>query len=282
MITKFKIFENLSPDYGYRSGDLKHKAENMYRMDSGRGTGHFGTGFYFFGSEEDAKGYDKRDVVKVDFSKYNLLKIKNRETGLDLHYALKQFNNNVINLRIAHEVIEKFSKYQIIKKIENFEKENDISFSYHEIQDLLDYKDLFSEAFDTFDPISKEEFIKKSEVDKQLASITYDFFKEQYKIEYDELYKQEKNRMIILLRNALWKNNVNVNDEQLKEIWKIYLEVCDDKTDRYKHTNIIHEWKNLDTASTRIIKSLGFEGIDVRGIYGLDNSEFGSVIYDIK
>ena len=39
---------------------------------------------------------------------------------------------------------------------------------------------------------------------------------------------------------------------------------------------------NDDTKSTKIIKALGYEGIDCRGVDGLDNSTFGSIIYDIK
>ena len=37
-----------------------------------------------------------------------------------------------------------------------------------------------------------------------------------------------------------------------------------------------------DSASTVFMKALGYEGIDVRGIKGLDNTAIGSVIYDLK
>ena len=54
-----------------------------------------------------------------------------------------------------------------------------------------------------------------------------------------------------------------------------------------EHYNGVEEdYKNMnlrtDSFGTRIMKSLGYEGIDVRGIEGLDNSTYGSVIYDIK
>lgn len=39
---------------------------------------------------------------------------------------------------------------------------------------------------------------------------------------------------------------------------------------------------NDDTKSTKIMKALGYDGIDCRGVKDLDNSTFGSVIYDIK
>ena len=37
-----------------------------------------------------------------------------------------------------------------------------------------------------------------------------------------------------------------------------------------------------DSASTIVMKELGFEGVDVRGIKGLDDTFYGSVIYDLK
>ncbi len=42
------------------------------------------------------------------------------------------------------------------------------------------------------------------------------------------------------------------------------------------------ELKNQDSASTRIMKALGYDGIDVRGMDALDNMTYGSVIYDVK
>lgn len=38
----------------------------------------------------------------------------------------------------------------------------------------------------------------------------------------------------------------------------------------------------LDSASTVLMKKLGYDGVDVTGIKGLDNTEYGSVIYDLK
>ena len=40
--------------------------------------------------------------------------------------------------------------------------------------------------------------------------------------------------------------------------------------------------KHMDSPSTMFMKALGYEGIDVRGVNGLDNSTYGSVIYDLK
>lgn len=71
----------------FRSGDLENKAEPRWMFQSGRGTGHFGTGFYFFGTKEQADEYDARDVSEIDIDKYNLAKATKK-----LHDALKDIN----------------------------------------------------------------------------------------------------------------------------------------------------------------------------------------------
>jgi site-specific DNA-cytosine methylase len=38
----------------------------------------------------------------------------------------------------------------------------------------------------------------------------------------------------------------------------------------------------IDSASTRLMKKLGYEGVDTRGLEGLDNTEFGTVVYAEK
>ena len=37
-----------------------------------------------------------------------------------------------------------------------------------------------------------------------------------------------------------------------------------------------------DSASTRFMKKLGYEGVDVRHLPSFDDTEYGSVIYDLK
>jgi hypothetical protein len=40
--------------------------------------------------------------------------------------------------------------------------------------------------------------------------------------------------------------------------------------------------ERYDSPSTKFMKYLGYEGVDVRGLKGLDDEEFGSVIYDLR
>ena len=77
----------LREDFGYRAGNLVDKAELLKNTKGSRGTGHFGTGFYFFGDENVAKEYAKgsnregkdRVLSTIDLSKYNLLRVTDDE-----------------------------------------------------------------------------------------------------------------------------------------------------------------------------------------------------------
>ena len=75
---------------GYRAGNLIDKAEKF--VDGSRSTGHFGTGFYFFGKKDAAVKHDegaKRGVSEIDLDGYNLA-----EGTKELHSELKNINNN--------------------------------------------------------------------------------------------------------------------------------------------------------------------------------------------
>jgi len=90
---KLQVKEQYS-DVHYHAGDLG-KAEPYSKMGAGRDTGHFGTGTYFVGNEEKINDsyYGKRPHEKVDFSKYNLFKVKNTEDGYALHDFLRGVNS---------------------------------------------------------------------------------------------------------------------------------------------------------------------------------------------
>jgi hypothetical protein len=74
---------------GYRSGDLINKAEQKGKFEAGnRGTGHFGTGFYFFGTKKQADEYDNRETSSINLDGYNLAK-----GTMELHSLLKDVND---------------------------------------------------------------------------------------------------------------------------------------------------------------------------------------------
>ena len=85
----------------FRAGDLTVKAEPITKFElTNRSTGHFGTGFYFFGKRADAETSAKgtgtetssRIVSEIDLNNYNLAK-----ATLSLHEELKRINDNEFN-----------------------------------------------------------------------------------------------------------------------------------------------------------------------------------------
>ena len=183
---------------GYHAGDLG-KGETLLEMDSGRGTGHYGTGTYFVGSKEslEGTGVSDRPVREVSFDDYNLYKPEDKAEGFMLHDFLRDINRYAFQGEFATEEMpwkeSRRKPYQ---------------------DDLLEVKN------ELFPDISDKEFLNQLEGLKQYV--------------------------------------------------------------RANESLSIEERRQLDTPSTRFMKSLGYEGIDVRGIEGLDNTQYGSVIYDVK
>ena len=170
----------------FRAGDLADKAETIYKFEGPRSTGHFGTGFYFFGKKQDAQEYAKRTgtdttsriVSEVDLDDYNLA-----PASLALHKSLKDIN-------------DEYSSYSFLKR------------------------DLSSKVMP-------------------------------YEIE----------RVATIL-------GINLTS---------------DLSSRYAEdiTKKLRSSDNKESASTLVMKALGFDGVDATGTE-LDNSTYGTVVYDIK
>lgn len=105
-----------------------------------------------------------------------------------------------------------------------------------------------------------------------------------------------------LIENQAWRlhdglkaiNNEdygNFDIELMKDVFKSYgisQESIDKAIEKTMDYSIKLDSKNYeeqleaDSPSTVFMKALGYEGIDVRGLDGLDNTSYGSVIYDLK
>ena len=357
MIKKFQIFESKYslPSYGYRAGDLVRKAETLANFRGGRGTGHFGTGFYFFGTEEQAKNYAKpitarygmetdepdRPISKVDFSKYNLFKIYSFESGLKFHDIFKEINqtgdrgfeyeakemmwddeesgdkdkDKDIKTRIHNLIENRHKKAKELLKFINFPVNKDRykdgyyygdeNEAYDLIKDYVYYHSSKTKKGHWFD-IEKEiddkirKFANYTEKDKDLDGVDWkadenkikEFFnKYETKVESDKVKKSKyfnecisklAKKLAVMIANTEYLENYGDSDKphrNFEEISKIIEKVIIQnlKQDPYNESTY-----SDDTKSTKIMKALGYEGIDVRGIKDLDNSTFGSVIYDIK
>lgn len=257
---------------GFHRGDLG-KSESLPRMyGTSRSTGHFGTGTYFTGDK--ITGYNSRNGVEapdhsVDFSQYNLFRPKTTQQGRRLHELLKWFNNT-------------FFKYDTdkINNVADFDKIK------NRAEDIVDNAELIvndgvlclnDSDFETLNSICKSIYGK----DRELEDNTYRTA-EEFVYELGRSYRGETLRDVVSeiegygnkvseLANLIGVDAKSVNNA-VNRISK--------ELDGYRMSQD-PKGGNYDSGSTRLMKALGFEGIDVRGLEGLDDTDFGSVIYDL-
>ena len=130
-------------DVGLHAGDLG-KAEYMGRMSPSRGTGHYGTGTYFFGSEK-ASGYkgfikDGRPVHKVDFSNYNLYEPVGNNDAERLHRFLRDINRYALGQDFKDPNLDERQKYKPEK--DEMKKQADLLFDMNEEELMYKLKKL--------------------------------------------------------------------------------------------------------------------------------------------
>jgi len=261
---------------GFRAGHIEgRKPEDMQRMDSNRSTGHFGTGYYFFGDIEQANNYSKqtgnRDVRIVDFSDYRLFVPNTEYDGFKLHDFFKKLNNNDYSNIARKKSFELLSESRVFI----FLNDNKINFDKYQLKNILDYKDYFEQYF--YDS-NKVNVLKEFEdYDQSTVNGIINYVdivvRPTYKNNLRELFTKEILPTLIQLNKKL-----NLSKEQVSNVAKIIF--SDYRIKNNQNRNSLMSGK--DTLSTRIMKYFGWEGIDVRGMNKLDNSEYGSVIYDIK
>ena len=299
---QFKNADNLKPtkdkdiryadrDYGYHAGDLG-KAESYASQGYGRGTGHFGTGTYFVGNKEKIKNYNMRNgqeapIETVDFSKYNLFTVRNVKDGRRLHEALKVIDGGVNEswidkvakrdfravdtterYRIAEEMFpngdDRWQTGNQIKALQTFADQNGIEYtSYEEFK--KDYEPWVYDA----ENLSQEEYNARAEEDTQDAY--YETIKDDIEEKVETINKKYER-----LRDAY---------SDLEFVLGYRKDIAGALRKVVEHENSITN-KSLayttDSNATVFMKTLGYEGIDVRGVKELDNTEYGSVIYDLK
>jgi len=189
-----EVPEQTKEGLGYRAGEIR-KSESLFNQaTSFRGTGHFGTGVYFFGNKQSRgfEGYVEkgRPVHEIDISDYNLYKPDTETEAKQLHKFLKHINQYIS------------------------------------------------------DPEGKEDYLSKIMTTSRLGLL--DIFKD---IDMD-------------------------NEEFMENFINDFLEL--------KETTDRSDWRDMDSASTALMKELGYEGVDVTHLPGLDTSRYGSVIYNLE
>jgi hypothetical protein len=253
-------------DIGYHAGDLG-KAEHFARFyGSNRDTGHFGTGTYFVGDKKNLNlsSYKDRPLQEVDLNGYNLFKPQNaKDTGI-LHDMLKYANTYYDYGKMKH------LDYDEIRELKNMEPDG--------IYDTLKKYDSFDEdSFKEATGHTISDVIKNRlwngdigrEFDKQISRFEN---KNRY-IGYAQDYKQKFDENVQRL--------LGVSPEKAEEI----LSGIDAKINKLMEGKDFYSMGDIgkeDSISTRFMKALGYEGVDVRHIPQYDNVSYGTVVYDLK
>lgn len=282
---KFEI-KQLEEAKAIHWGDLDYgKKADVRRIMGGRGTGHFGTGFYFVGAEgpygiggSKYRDYNpRRPIYEIELDDYNLFKPKDNDTAYKIHDNLRTINNKYTD-NIDKYLFKEFDKDKMI---------DDIYYIYEQADELLDeYKEKVNLSEDEEDKKFKEfydkvakEFIAQNDLERYMPGTDLDYYLSKHtpsQIEYElkkaieELeYRKDSIEYAI---NDLCKE-LDVDKNRLLDIIRKSYQNKEDE----------------ETISTHIFKDLGYEGVDVthlnkdaQGLSGLDNFTYGTVIYDLK
>ncbi|MFA6664419.1 MAG: hypothetical protein WCS21_08920 [Lachnospiraceae bacterium] len=257
-----------SLDLGYHAGDLG-KAESLGNQSGDRSTGHFGTGTYFVSDTSKLVGdYNTRPVEEVDFSNYNLYRPASERDGFKLHNFLKGINN-------------------FLSLDDNAIKSEDEWYRLHDrFIDSLYADNAQKNSKEIFD-LANRLYGNDVSVNWKIENAGSDV----KQLKMLDTYRYADDVPGYLSAYESWNNTVDntVNDlfgitgEEARKI------VSDIKSEIDSEDYPLDEKYKADSASTRFMRTLGFEGVDVRGYDGrdtqsggLDNTAYGSVIYDLK
>jgi len=270
---------------GYHAGDLG-KAEPYIEQGYYRGTGHFGTGTYFTGDESKISDstYGNRPHHSVEFDNYNLYRVRNDKDGYELHDNLKVIDGGFTSQEFleaakAKEMSASNLRSSAWERAEGYDEQ-----VWNDELEMLVSSDYIGANIRAFTEVANENGVEIQSYDEWFAEQSldesdYDYYKAEY---YDylketlETVDSEKNKGYDKFRDAyfhLWlrfgQDNVNRALQNVIE-YDAKMDASDNDTKR-----------TADSLATVFMKSLGYEGIDVRGT-GLDNTTYGSVIYDLK
>ena len=306
-------FSATKKNEGYHAGDLG-KSESLAQQSGGRGTGHFGTGTYFVGDKARIEGYNTRDgkpapVETVDFTDYNLYKPKDYEQGYQLHSFLKGINeyydtpDNLKTGKGIDDVVEQADDidrrlFEASGEHEEMYWDDDLNDWFfvpaprNEMAIELAKKDLYELAEKNLGKYRIDDIAK---VDPDADAD--DFLRENGWVTSPEKMSDETTQKLLRkLSDDSWHSWQDMARDRAeffedmermikesglegreKEISDALSEIREELQDVRYPQSATH-----DSASTMLMKKLGYEGIDVRGIDQLDNTKYGSVIYDLK
>lgn len=268
-------YDDVQGNIGYHAGDLG-KSESLGQQGGYRDTGHFGTGTYFVGNKELVKDYNKRDGVPapqhaVDFSNYNLYKVKSDQDGYDLHRQLQIIDGGIKSEWIDAAKDGDFSLYRSTEY-------------YHIAEDKFGEDGKYTDEALIY---GLTELAKKANIEiptkKQYSDYSGYALTDEY---FDSVYKDH-------LQEVVGEQIDDINDEyaRFRDAYSQLEFRFGFKGQVYDAMNKVLEYQNAnprgnmdaykkDSLATVFMKALGYGGIDTRGTK-LDNTAYGSVIYDL-
>lgn len=281
-------------DYGYHAGDLG-KAESLSQQGYGRDTGHFGTGTYFVGDEDKINigGFKERPHEKVDFSKYNLYKVYDSDAGYRLHNFLRGvdgfFDLDEDTIRTEREwerrkdkleyaiFDEEISEADAIKEAIILFGRYDFGNKFRNMAKPPEGKWIGTDTEGNFYLTDQETYH-----DEEIPLSDLNKYADVYDV-IDHLIYDNRYAPRIISRIEDWDDHLDLNSIILfSKSKKEVLGIINEVKEEIANANYSYEdKKTVDSASTRFMKKLGYEGVDVRGT-SLDNTMYGSVIYDLK
>ncbi len=270
---------------GYHAGDLG-KAESYIEQGGYRNTGHFGTGTYFVGDEAKISdsSYGKRPHHAVEFDNYNLYKIRNDKDGYDLHDQLRVIDGGYTSQEFLDAAKAKEMRASSLRSSAWERAEDYDNQVWNDEFEMLVSSDYIGANIRAFTEVANENGVEIQSYDEWFAEQSldesdYDYYKSEY---YDYLKEtlesvdSEKNKGYDKFRDAYFHLWLRFGQDNVNRALQDVIEY-DAKMDASDHD----AKRKADSLATVFMKSLGYEGIDVRGS-GLDNTTYGSVIYDLK
>ena len=304
--TKQKLNNSIEEAKAITWGDLDYaKKTDTRNMMGGRGTGHFGTGFYFVGANgpyglNGDKFYDyepSRPIYEIDLDKYNLFKPKDNEQAYKIHDDMRNINNyysdDMYNFLFNDFDSEKLEDelYNLDYKAQEVYEDLDDEFDDFNIDNLEDV------ANDLEDDSTESQDAKDKLYEKRYRELILEFIKKYGLESYIYTNYNTLEDWLNKSRGGLIENEVKEAIEEKEKYLDYVSYAIEDlskifNVDKYKLLAMIKSFKRMssnETISTLLFKELGYEGVDVthlnhdaQGLSGLDNFSYGTVIYDLK
>lgn len=289
-----------SDNYGYHAGDLGKAEYYESTIGGDRDTGFYGTGTYFLGKPNELSlgNYANRPLHKISFDDYNLYKPKDYEEGNALHTTLGKINKGAeqyidysdVDFNSIKNGIDSGDMQPLKEFVGNRMREDDVNSYRKEVQSIIervknrDYEKEYAEHSRDFkriglEPDNKEEFI--ANLKREDEDFIKNFNQEEHLIsvisnDIDNIIEKHK-YAISLPKDVVDEISALMPNKSVEEIQEAFDRTIATVKEYRKSNNY-----KVDSPSTVFMKNLGYEGIDVRGIDGLDDTRVGSVIYDLK